>query len=55
MILAPFQKLPKNVENLGKLIVAMGFKKLPKVQKSPSLVTLIRANFYDFVIFVGNL
>ena len=33
MILAPFQKLPKNVENLGKLIVAKGFKKLPKVQK----------------------
>ena len=33
MILAPLQKLPKNVENLGKLIVAKGFKKLPKVQK----------------------
>ena len=27
--------------NLGKLIVAKGFKKLPKVQKSPNLVTLI--------------
>ena len=26
------QKLPKNVEDLGKLIVAKGFKKLPKVQ-----------------------
>ena len=33
MILAPLQKLPKNVGNLGKLIVAKGFKKLPKVQK----------------------
>ena len=33
MILAPFQKLPKNVEDLGKLIVAKGFNKLPKVQK----------------------
>ena len=33
MILAPLQKLPKNVEDLGKLIVAKGFKKLPKVQK----------------------
>ena len=33
MILAPLQKLPKNVESLGKLIVAKGFKKLPKVQK----------------------
>ena len=33
MILRPLQKLPKNVEDLGKLIVAKGFKKLPKVQK----------------------
>ena len=28
----PSQKLPKNVEDLGQLIVAKGFKKLPKVQ-----------------------
>ena len=27
-----FQKLPKNVEDFGKLIVAKGFKKSPKVQ-----------------------
>ena len=33
MILAPLQKLPKNMEDLGKLIVAKGFKKLSKVQK----------------------
>ena len=26
--------------DLGKLIAAKGFKKLPKVQKSPDLVTL---------------
>ena len=32
MILAPLQKLPNNVCNLGKIIVAKGFKKLPKVQ-----------------------
>ena len=32
-ILTPLQKLPKNVRYLGKLIVAKGFKKLPKVQK----------------------
>ena len=32
MILTPLQKLPKNGEDLGKLIVAKGFKKLPKVQ-----------------------
>ena len=25
-------KLPKNVEDLGTIIVAKGFKKLPKVQ-----------------------
>ena len=27
-----FTKLPKNVSNLGKSVVAKGFKKLPKVQ-----------------------
>ena len=31
-ILAPLQKLPKNVGDLGKLIVATVFEKLPKVQ-----------------------
>ena len=30
--LTPLQKLPKNVKDLGKLIVAKGFEKLPKVQ-----------------------
>ena len=30
--MTPLQKLPKNVGDLGKLIVAKGFKKLPKVQ-----------------------
>ena len=33
MISAPLLKLPKNVGDLGKFIVAKGFKKLPKVQK----------------------
>ena len=32
LILTPLEKLPKNVEDLGKLIVAKGFKNLPKVQ-----------------------
>ena len=32
MMLTPFQKLPKNVGDLGKLIVAKGFECLPKVQ-----------------------
>ena len=31
-ILTPLQKLPKNVGDLDKLIVAKGFKKLPKAQ-----------------------
>ena len=31
-ILTPVQKLPKNVGNLGKLKIAKGFEKLPKVQ-----------------------
>ena len=30
--MTPLQKLPKNVGDLGKLFVAKGFKKLPKVQ-----------------------
>ena len=29
-ILTPLQKLPKNVGDLGKLIAAKGFKRLPK-------------------------
>ena len=31
--MTPLQILPKNVRYLGKLIVAKGFKKFPKVQK----------------------
>ena len=31
-IFTPLQKLPKNVGDFDKLIVAKGFKKLPKVQ-----------------------
>ena len=32
MILTPLQTLPNNVGNLGKIIAAKGFKKLPKVK-----------------------
>ena len=32
-ILTPLQKLPKNVGDLGKLIVAKGFKNSPKSKK----------------------
>ena len=31
-ILTPLKTLPKNVGDLGKLIIAKGFIKLPKVQ-----------------------
>ena len=31
-IFTPLQKLPKNLRDLGKLIVAKGIEKLPKVQ-----------------------
>ena len=30
--LTPLQKSPNNVGNFGKIFVATGFKKLPKVQ-----------------------
>ena len=37
--------------DLGKFIVARGFKKLPKVQKTPDLVTLVpnyfKSNFLN--------
>ena len=32
-IITPFQKLPNNVGNLAKIIVATGFELLPKMQK----------------------
>ena len=32
-VLTPLQTLPNNVGDLGKLICAKGFKKLPKVKK----------------------
>ena len=32
MMLTPVQKLPNIVGDLGKLIVAKGFERLPKVQ-----------------------
>ena len=41
MILTLLQKLPSNAGNLGKIIVDTSFEWLPKVQKSPDLVTLV--------------
>ena len=47
MILTPLQKLPNNVCNLGKVIVATGLEWLPKVHKSPDLVTLLASWFLE--------
>ena len=33
MLLTPLQKLPSNVGNLGKIILATGYECLPKTQK----------------------
>ena len=45
-ILTPLQKLPKNAGDLGKLIIATGFEKLPKLNKLPNLVTVENTNSY---------
>ena len=47
-ILTPLQKLPKNVGDLGKLIVAKGFEKLPK---SPNLVTPVERSKPILLLF----
>ena len=39
-VVTPLRKLPKNEEDLGKLIVTKGFKSGPKSNKSLNLVTL---------------
>ena len=41
LTLTPLQKLLKNGGDWGKIIVPKGFKKLPKSNKSPNLVTLL--------------
>ena len=44
------QKLSKNVGDLGKLIAAKGFEKLPKSNKLPNLVTLSGIAFPNFIL-----
>ena len=39
-ILTSLQKLPKNVGDLGKLLLPKALKSCPKSNKSPNLVTL---------------
>ena len=51
---ACIQKLPENVGDLGKLIGGKGFEKLPKVQKSPYLVTLHPSLFFRLFCTVNN-
>ena len=41
--------------DLGKLIIAKGFKKLPKVQKSPDLVTLVVNNVKPMLSFQNSI
>ena len=48
-ILTPLQKLPKNVGDLGKLIVAKGFKKLPNVQN----IAQSGHTDWDFYVWLG--
>ena len=51
-ILTTLQKLPKNVGDLGKLIVAKGIKKLPKVQKIAQ--SGHTAQYYQFIHYPGH-
>ena len=54
-ILIPLQKMPQNVRDLGKLIVAKGLKKLPKVQKLPNLVTLVKLSNHSAIMLPGSI
>ena len=47
MILTSLQKLPSNVGNLGKIIVAPALNGCPKCKKSPNLVTLLTVKDID--------
>ena len=51
MILRPLQKLPNNVGDLGKIIVATKFECLPKKQKTPNLVTLVLDSNAVYLLF----
>ena len=53
MILSPLQKLPKNVGDSDKIIVAKGFKNCPKSNKSHNLVTL-KVSILLFTQAVGS-
>ena len=52
-----FKKMPKTIEDLGKLFVAKGFKELPKVQKiaSSGHTALISAQGVNLFVFIHRL
>ena len=50
----PLQKMPKNGEDWGKLIVAKGFKKLPKVQNITKSGHTAPISTYFLVLFCQN-
>ena len=54
MILAPLLKLPKNVGDLGKFIVAKSFKSCPKCKKLPTLVTLPMPKMFQLKFTLGQ-
>ena len=54
MILTPLQKLPKNVRDLDKLIVAKGLKNLPKVKNRP-IWPLLQPAINDIVLYDSNI
>ena len=47
--MTPSERLPKHVGDLGYIIVATDFEKLPKVQKSPNKVTLLPLHIEEAV------
>ena len=56
MILTSLQKLPNNVGNLGKIIVATGFEWLPKVQKiAQSGHTAHNLNLFGYLLYIDFL
>ena len=50
-ILTSLQKLPENVGDLDKLIVAKGFESCPKSNKSPNLVLLTPTSSFFYLLY----
>ena len=46
--------MPKNVGDLGKLIVAKALKSCPKSNKSPNLVALVLMEYFIDISFCGE-